>query len=73
MNREEIKKKMEPSFKALLAKGIDPNEIVKNQLFIAYAKQFVDDNIDLSELVSVAEKINLDAGGKYSVNQTLEA
>lgn len=67
------KDKLEPVFNGLLRKGINPDLIAKNQMFIEFVRGYLSGNRGIVEVISSAGKINILAGGKYSEKIVVEA
>lgn len=71
MNRRQ--KKLESVFNGLLRKGICPEKITANALFLYSMECYLNDEIDIVALLDRANKINIIAGGKYNESVVMEA
>ena len=64
MTKQE-RKKARILFDTLLEKGIDPEKITRNNLFLAIIRQYLDGERSVKDVVEMAVKINILAGDKY--------
>ena len=60
------KDKLEPVFNGLLRKGINPDLIIKNKLFLGCLKEYLDGESDVLSVLGSAEKINIISGNIFS-------
>ena len=63
MTKQE-RKKARILFDTLLEKGIDPEKITRNNLFLAIIRQYLDGERSVKDVVEMAVKINILAGDK---------
>lgn len=66
-------KDLEPVFNGLLRKGINPEKIGVNAMFLTILRRYLEGNENIITVLDVANKINILAGGKYNEKAVLEA